>query len=89
MTLPAKHSGIGMGLLMMQNFIVGSIAIGIYSRVIDLETSRSWNPLSPHLSGSVFSNLYLVLAILCVTVFMIYYFRLRSIPKKSLHEFEG
>ncbi|MCK0471654.1 MFS transporter [Halalkalibacter sp. APA_J-10(15)] len=89
LTLPANQSGIGMGLLMMQNFIAGSIAIGIYSRVIDIETSRSWNPLSPHLSGSVFSNLFLALAILCVTVFIIYSYRLRMNPKKSLHEFEG
>ncbi|RXZ83754.1 MFS transporter [Paenibacillaceae bacterium] len=88
LTLPANQAGIGMGLLMMQNFIAGSIGIGIYSRVIDIETSRTWNPLSSSLAGSTYSNLFLVLAILCAIVFTLYRYIARK-RTKSLQEVEG
>ncbi len=84
LSLPAEHAGIGMGLLMMQNFIAGSIAVGIYGRVIDLETNRLWNPFSSSLTGSVYSNLFLVLAILCVVIFLIFAYRTRIKTNHSL-----
>ncbi|WP_202077912.1 MFS transporter [Caldalkalibacillus salinus] len=89
LTLPSKHAGIGMGLLMMQNFISGSFAIAVYSRIIDFETSRSWNPLSASLAGSIYSNLFLGLAILCVAVFAIYRYNVRHSSKRSMREIEG
>jgi DHA2 family metal-tetracycline-proton antiporter-like MFS transporter len=82
-TLPANQTGIGMGLLMMQNFLAGSIAIAIYSRVIDLGTSRPWNPLSSTATGSIYSNLFLVLSLLCVAVSIIYGYNMRKRTKKT------
>ncbi|MET3508544.1 hypothetical protein [Halalkalibacter oceani] len=71
-----------MGLLMMQNFIAGSIAIGLYSRVIEIETSRSWNPLSSSLAGTIYSNLFLGLTILFIIVFTLYRY---NVQKRAIH----
>lgn len=84
-TLQAEQAGIGMGLLMMQNFIAGSIAIGIYSRVIDIETSYSWNPLSFSKVGAIYSNLFFGLAILCVVIFLVFTFIARKKTDHSMH----
>lgn len=78
LTLPAEHAGIGMGLLMMQNFIAGSIAIGIYGRVIDLETHQSWNPFASSLPGAIYSNLFLGLAILCMVIWLVFFAHARK-----------
>ncbi len=78
LSLPAGQAGVGMGLLMMQNFIAGSIAISIYSRIIDLNAGVAWNPLSVvPASGTIYSNLFLVLTILWVAVYGAYYRRMR------------
>lgn len=81
-TLPAEHTGVGMGLLMMQNFISGSIAIGIYGRVIDFETSQRWNPLSPSSEGAIYSNLFLSLTVLLLAVYVIYQFNIKKIARR-------
>lgn len=84
LTLPANQTGVGMGLLMMQNFISGSIGIAIYSRVIEMEPGRSWNPLSSSLAGSIYSNLFLVLAIVSALVFALYHYHARKQQKEEL-----
>ncbi len=68
-----------MGMLMMLNFVTGSIAIGIYSRIVDLDAGLAWNPLTavPR-PGMVYSNLFLVLAMLWVIVYLSYYLRMRK-----------
>jgi len=74
LSLPAGQAGVGMGLLMMQNFIAGTVAIGVYSRIVDLDAERAWNPLAmAPASGAVYSNLFLVLSILWVAIFIVYY----------------
>ncbi|SDZ39661.1 MFS transporter, DHA2 family, metal-tetracycline-proton antiporter [Evansella caseinilytica] len=82
-TLPAEHTGIGMGLLMMQNFISGSIAIGIYGRIIDVEAEQLWNPLSFSSVGAVYSNLFLALALLHVVVFITYRYSIKKISRQN------
>ncbi|WP_062049036.1 MFS transporter [Bacillus sp. JCM 19034] len=88
LTLPDKQAGVGMGLLMMQNFIAGSIAIAVYSRIIDVEASRLWNPFSSSLAGFIYSNLFLGLAILCAVVFVIYRYHLQKRSTRNIQEFE-
>jgi len=84
LSLPAGQAGVGMGLLMMQNFIAGSIAIGIYSRIVDMDADVAWNPLaSVPASGAVYSNLFLVLAMLWVVVFIVYYMFMRRMRGRS------
>jgi DHA2 family metal-tetracycline-proton antiporter-like MFS transporter len=79
LSLPAGQAGVGMGMLMMLNFVTGSIAIGIYSRIVDLDAGLAWNPLTAvPSSGMVYSNLFLVLAMLWVIVYLSYYLRMRK-----------
>ncbi|PKR85365.1 MFS transporter [Heyndrickxia camelliae] len=72
LTLPSEHSGIGMGLLMMQNFIAGSIAIGIYGKAVDVEGNSSWNPFNQLVMGATFSNVFFVLFALHVIILIVY-----------------
>lgn len=75
LTLPKEHTGIGMGLFMMQNFITGSIAIGIYGRMIDIDAQHIWNPLVQSPLGVNYSNIFLVLTIVHIAIFIIYKFK--------------
>lgn len=75
LALPSNQSGVGMGMLMMQNFIAGSIAIGIYSRVVDLDARTSWNPWFSSVTGTIYSNLFLVLALTILAVYGLYRMR--------------
>ncbi len=71
LTLPSEHSGVGMGLLMMQNFIAGSIASGIYGRTVDIVGSSSWNPFNQQSIGVTFSNIFFVLFFLHVMILIV------------------
>lgn len=77
-TLPKEHAGVGMGLLMMQNFISGSIAIGIYGKAIDIKASTSWNPLLQSSNGTIYSNIFIVLTILHVIILIVYKFKMNK-----------
>lgn len=83
LTLPAEQAGVGMGLLMMQNFIAGSIAMGIYSKVLDVGATRTWNPVSSSLAGVIYSNLFFTLAILCAVVVIVFRFQLHRKPRDN------
>ncbi|KRF07231.1 antiporter [Paenibacillus sp. Soil766] len=74
-TLPADQVGVGMGMLSMANFIGQGIAIGLYSKAVDLGSTSmsSWNPLFGHGSGVIFSNIYVVLAGSQLLILGIYY----------------
>ncbi|GIQ68114.1 hypothetical protein DUZ99_07720 [Xylanibacillus composti] len=63
-TLSPEHSGAGMGLLSLMNFISGGIATGVYGKLIDLGADQHWNPLHLFGVGSLYSNLFLLLAVL-------------------------
>jgi MFS transporter, DHA2 family, metal-tetracycline-proton antiporter len=77
-TLPKEQAGVGMGILMMQNFIAGSIAIGIYGRAVDMEASSSWNPFLQSSNGTIFSNIFIVLVILHVSILLVYKFKVHK-----------
>ncbi|WP_080840736.1 hypothetical protein [Cohnella massiliensis] len=74
-TLPKERAGVGMGLFSMLNFMSQAIAAGIYGRAIDAGAAASWNPANASGRGFVFSNIYLVLAVLLLAVLAVYYFR--------------
>ncbi len=83
-TLPNEHSGVGMGLLMMQNFIAGSIAIGIYGKAVDMIGNSSWNPYNKLSIGATFSNIFFVLFVLHVIILIVYILS-RRLYKKALN----
>lgn len=71
-TLPKEQTGVGMGLLSLLNFISSSLSAGIYSTVIDLGAGVRWNPLHPFPDAIVYSNIYFVLAVLHLGIFILY-----------------
>lgn len=72
LTLLKEYSGVGMGLLSMLNFIAGGMASGIYGKMIDLGADVAWNPANVYTNGAVYSNLFLVLAVIHVLTLMFY-----------------
>ncbi|UFJ39291.1 MFS transporter [Brevibacillus humidisoli] len=74
-TLPKEQVGIGMGLLSMLNFLAGAISASVYGRIIDLDTVAHWNPMNTSPVATVYSNLYLVLAVVPVVIVLLYYSR--------------
>ncbi|WP_126425374.1 MFS transporter [Brevibacillus marinus] len=71
-TLPREQTGVGMGLLSMLSFLSGASAAAIYSSVVDLGAGVPLNPLNPFAEAAVFSNVYLVLALLHVGILALY-----------------
>lgn len=67
-TLPKEQTGVGMGLLSMLNFLVGAVSTGIYGKVADLGAATAWNPLNVYPHAALYSNLYLVLALLYIVI---------------------
>jgi DHA2 family metal-tetracycline-proton antiporter-like MFS transporter len=87
-TLQKEQAGVGMGLLSMMNFIAGGMASGIYGKVVDLGSNFHWNPINLFPGGSIYSNIYLVLATLNVGIVLFYYFQFRRAKGKSI-QLEG
>ncbi|PLT48029.1 major facilitator family transporter [Paenibacillus pasadenensis] len=75
-TLPQEQAGVGMGLLAMLNFISGAIAAGVYGKVVDQGAVSQWNPLHHHAGAAVYSNLYLVLAVLHLGILTFYFMQM-------------
>jgi len=72
-TLPKEQTGVGMGLLSMFNFIASGIASGVYGKVVDLGTDVQWNQVNVVPNGAIYSNIYLVLAVLHIGILVFYY----------------
>ncbi len=74
-TLPKEQVGVGMGMLVMVNFISQGIAISVYSKIVDLGSRGvpNWNPFYSYSSGFIFSNICFVIAALQLVILAIYY----------------
>lgn len=85
-TLTTEQSGVGMGLLSMLNFIAGTAAAAIYGKLVDLEGVRSWNPVNWSSAAAVYSNMFLILALLLVGLLIFYQGYFRKIAANHLNE---
>jgi DHA2 family metal-tetracycline-proton antiporter-like MFS transporter len=74
---------VGMGLLSMLNFIAGAVSASVYSMMIDQGTDSNWNPVNSHSEAFVYSNIYFVLGILCMSILLLYYFQFGRGMRKS------
>ncbi|WP_248924779.1 MFS transporter [Paenibacillus hamazuiensis] len=74
-TLAKENVGVGMGILSLLNFIAAGMASGVYSRMVDLGATMRWNPLNFNTDSIVFSNIYLVLALMHLLILWIYSLR--------------
>lgn len=84
-TLPRDQAGVGMGLLMMVNFISGATATTLISKMLDFSTSSfQFNPFLLYRPALIYSNIFAVLAIMVIVVSVIFYFRLGGGVKKAV-----
>lgn len=77
-TLPKEEVGVGMGMFSMMNFISGSVAVVLYGKAIDLGSVIAWNPVHAFAGGTMYSNVYLVLAAMHVVMLVFGYFEFRK-----------
>lgn len=71
-TLPREQVGVGMGLFSMLNFIAQGMAVGVYGVVVEQDAALSWNPVHLDPNSSLYSNIYLVLAVLHAGILWFY-----------------
>ncbi|GIN20578.1 MFS transporter [Siminovitchia fordii] len=71
-TLPKEQAGVGMGLMAMLNFIASSVSGALISLVVDQDTQTAWNPFYLLGEGKIYSNLYLIISLSYVGLFLIY-----------------
>lgn len=71
-TLPKEQAGVGMGLFSMCGFITHGMASGLFGIVAEWKAAASINPIHQDSGSAVFSNLYLVLALLHIGVLVFY-----------------
>ncbi|MCJ8012467.1 MFS transporter [Paenibacillus sp. KQZ6P-2] len=77
-TLSKDQVGVGMGLYSMISFIAQGVATSVYGLVATQSSSVSWNPLHSDSDSSLFSNTYLVLAVLHVGILLFYRLQFRT-----------
>lgn len=72
-TLPKEETGVGMGLLSMVNFISGAMAMSVVGKMLDKGTaSMHFNPWITNAAAYVYSNIYVVMALMIIAVVLIY-----------------
>ncbi|WP_028777369.1 MFS transporter [Shimazuella kribbensis] len=72
-TLPYDQVGVGMGFLMMLNFIAGSIGTGIYAKIVDIDAKVAIIPIQLYGPSIIYSNIFTLLVLLQLVTLMIYY----------------
>ncbi|WP_152392647.1 MFS transporter [Paenibacillus guangzhouensis] len=77
-TLPKDQAGVGMGLFSMIGFISQGVAAGMYSIVSASGAPMNWNPLHLGIDSALYSNVYLVLAVLYVGILMFFQMKFRT-----------
>jgi DHA2 family metal-tetracycline-proton antiporter-like MFS transporter len=71
-TLPKEQTGIGMGLLSMLNFLSGAVATSVYSKIVDQGVTFRLNPFNAFPDSYVYSNIYFVLMLTVLGVWIMY-----------------
>lgn len=86
-TLPKEQVGIGMGFFSMLNFISAAASTAIIGKILDFGTPTvRLNPIPQNSAAFMYSNIFLVLAILIVVMTVIYHLKFRHIIKPSKGE---
>lgn len=82
-TLDKEQIGIGMGLLSMFNFIAGAVSTATIGKVLDGGiTSVQFNPFVGTQAAFMYSNIFLVLALIVVMMTMLYFVQFGRKPQK-------
>ncbi|NEW07339.1 MFS transporter [Paenibacillus sp. SYP-B3998] len=73
-TLVKEQVGVGMGLFSMNIFIAGAISTVVIGKILDFDASSTqWNPFLLNRSGLVYSNIFVVCAVLVCILLLLYY----------------
>lgn len=73
-TLAPEQTGVGMGLFSMLTFISAATSTAVLGRVLDSGApAAAFNPIPGNQAAFVFSNIFVVLAVLVIAVSMVYY----------------
>ena len=72
--LSAGQTGIGMGIFNLFFFISGAFSTAGIGRVLDFGSSGfSLNPLNPHADGWIYSNIFIMLAVIVAAALIIFH----------------
>ncbi|MCM3781740.1 MFS transporter [Neobacillus mesonae] len=82
-SLPSEYTGVGMGLLSTLNFMSGAVAASLYSLLLDQGSSTAWNMANVHSEASIFSNMYLVFAVIHIMAWTAFQYLYRSPAPKA------
>ncbi|MGW9125438.1 MFS transporter [Paenibacillus chitinolyticus] len=82
-SLARDQVGVGMGLMAMMNFIGIASSSAIYSKLLDNGATVTWNPFNLYQGASVYSNIYLGLAVLVLAAAGIYFYRFGRAPEAA------
>lgn len=86
-TLSKEQVGIGMGLLSMFNFIAASVSTTVLGKVIDGGAQQMhFNPFISLSSAFVYSNLFIVLALLVVVMTFVYRWHFDRKSQRQMNE---
>ncbi|MEJ8546890.1 MFS transporter [Brevibacillus borstelensis] len=86
-TLSKEHIGVGMGLFSMITFISSAASTAAIGKVLDFGTSTvRLNPIPQDRATFVYSNIFLVLAILVVVMAAFYYVQFGRVAKMAKGE---
>ncbi|WP_025846777.1 MFS transporter [Paenibacillus ehimensis] len=86
-TLSKEHIGVGMGLFSMITFISTAASTAAFGKILDLGASTvRLNPIPQNSTTFVYSNIFLVLAILVVVMSAFYYVQFGRVAKMAMDE---
>ena len=73
-TLNKEQVGVGMGLFSMLNFISGAISLSVIGKMLDTQqTTLQLNPFVINENAYVYSNIFVVMCLLIMSVLWLYY----------------
>ncbi|MDF9841693.1 MULTISPECIES: MFS transporter [unclassified Paenibacillus] len=73
-TLSKEQTGIGMGLFSMLNFIAAAVSTATIGKILDFGTTTvRFNPIPRNGAAFVYSNIYLILALLVAVMAILYF----------------
>jgi len=86
-TLSKEHIGVGMGLFSMITFISTAASTAAIGKILDSGRSTvRLNPIPPKSTTYVYSNIFLVLAILVIVMAAVYYVQFGRVAKTARDE---
>ncbi|MGM1022572.1 MAG: hypothetical protein ACQEXV_19105 [Bacillota bacterium] len=86
-TLSKEHIGVEMGLFSMVTFISSAASTAAIGKVLDSGTSTvRLNPIPQNITTFVYSNIFLILAVLVVVMAALYYVQFGRVAKMAKDE---